>query len=62
MATGSYVDPKTGKVTLNSFYTDWSPDEVWVTGTRRAMDLAVNSATLGDVRFPVCGPLTFRHG
>jgi hypothetical protein len=56
MATGSYVDPKTGKVTLNNFYTDWSPDQVWVKGTRRAMDLGVNSATFGDVPFSSLRP------
>ena len=55
-ATGSYVDPKTGNVTLNSFYTDWSADQVCVPGTRRAMDLAVNSVTFGNVPFSSLRP------
>jgi integrase len=51
MHTGSYVDPKHGKVTLASFYAEWSKHQVWVPSTRRAMDLAVNGATFGDVPF-----------
>ncbi|WKX00243.1 MULTISPECIES: site-specific integrase [Rhodococcus] len=47
--TGSYVDPRKGKVTFTSFYREWSTRQVWVPGTTRAMDLAVNSTTFGDV-------------
>jgi integrase len=49
--TGTYVDPRLGKTTLASFYREWSRNQVWVPGTRRAMDLAVNSATFGGVAF-----------
>lgn len=49
--TGTYVDPRSGKVTFASYYKEWSSDQVWVPGTRRAMDLAANSVTFGDVAF-----------
>jgi hypothetical protein len=47
--TGTYVDPQLGKITLRSFYRDWSARQVWVSGTRHAMDLAANSVTFSDV-------------
>jgi integrase len=50
-SNGTYVDPKSGKTTLASFYREWSSHQVWVPGTRRAMDLAVNSVPFGDVSF-----------
>ena len=56
LETGTYVDPKLGKVTLSSFYREWSTHQVWVPGTRRAMDLAVNSVTFGGIAF--AGPAT----
>jgi integrase len=49
---GTYVDPKSGKTTIASFYQEWSTHQVWVPGTQRAMDLAVNSVTFGNVPFP----------
>ncbi|HUO36815.1 MAG TPA: site-specific integrase [Mycobacterium sp.] len=45
--TGSYVDPQLGKITFNSFYREWSGRQVWVSGTRHAMDLAADSVTFG---------------
>lgn len=51
MFTGTYVDPRLGRTTLAGFYHQWSKHQVWVPGTRRAMDLAVKSATFGDVPF-----------
>src|SRR5689334_16147023 len=42
--TGNYIDPRFGKTTLASFYREWSKRQVWVGGTRSAMNLAVNSA------------------
>lgn len=47
--TGSYVDPRLGKSTFASFYSEWSIRQVWVSGTRHAMDLAAGSVTFGDV-------------
>jgi hypothetical protein len=49
--TGNYVDPRHGKVTFTSFYREWSTRQVWVPGTRRAMDLSANSVTFGDLGF-----------
>lgn len=46
---GNYVDPERGKVTFASFYKEWSERQVWVSGTRHAMDLASNSATFGSL-------------
>lgn len=48
---GTWVDPRLGKTTLASFYQERSSHQVWVPGTRRAMDLAVNSATFGNMAF-----------
>lgn len=35
VVTGSYVDPKSGKVTLNRFFSDWSQRQIWAPGTVR---------------------------
>jgi integrase len=43
MVRGDYVDPRAGSVTLHAFYEDWATRQVWATGTRRAMNLAVGS-------------------
>jgi integrase len=51
VVTGSYVDPKSGKVTLNSFFADWSQRQLWAAGTAKAMSLAVRSCSFGDVEF-----------
>src|SRR6478609_7716258 len=47
--TGSYVDPRLGKVTFNSFYKEWSQRQVWESGTRHAMDLAANSVAFANI-------------
>ncbi len=47
--TGSYVDPKLGKVTLASYYRDWKSRQVWVSGTLHSMDQSMKSVTFGDV-------------
>ena len=49
--TGSYIDPKLGKVTFRSYYEEWATLQTWVAGTRRAMDLAVYSVSFGGVAF-----------
>jgi len=46
---GTYVDPNAGRVTFTSFYEDWRERQVWVPGTRRAMDLAAGSVAFGNV-------------
>jgi integrase len=51
VVTGAYVDPKSGRVTLNTFFAEWSPRQIWAAGTAKAMSLAVRSCTFGDVEF-----------
>jgi integrase len=48
-ATGTYVDPKRGKVTFSSFYREWSSRQVWVSGTTHQMDLAANTVTFNNI-------------
>lgn len=55
IVTGSYVDPKAGRVTLESFYTEWAARQVWVHSTTEAMTMTVQSAPfaklpIGQVR------------
>ncbi|TFC84853.1 tyrosine-type recombinase/integrase [Cryobacterium sp. TMT4-31] len=47
--TGTYVSPAAGKVTLRAFYLVWAERQIWETGTRRAMDLAVRSCTFEGI-------------
>jgi integrase len=49
IVTGTYADPKAGKISLAAFYKGWSEPQLWTPGTRRAMDLAVKSVTFGDI-------------
>lgn len=49
VVTGTYVDPRTSKVTLESFFAEWSTRQVWAAGTATAMSLAVRSCTFTDV-------------
>lgn len=46
VVTGAYVDPRAGRTTLGDFYRGWADRQVWETGTRTAMDLAVRSSAL----------------
>jgi integrase len=49
VVTGVYVDPKAGKVTFDTYFTQWSARQVWAPGTVLAMKLAARSTTFGDV-------------
>jgi hypothetical protein len=49
VVTGQYVDPEAGRITLERSFRDWSRRQVWVTGTRDAMGLAVKSCTFANV-------------
>lgn len=51
LVTGQYVDPRAGRMTFGTFYRGWSDRQVWETGTRTAMDLAVRSSELDS--FPL---------
>lgn len=50
VATGGHVAPRVGRVTVQAYYDDWSARQVWATGTRKAMDLALRSSGLGPRR------------
>ncbi len=56
LVTGNYVDPRFGKVTFASFYREWSRRQVWVPGTRQAMNLAAGSVSFADVPFAELRP------
>ena len=49
VVTGSYVDPKSGKITFAAYFEQWSARQVWVLGTVLAMKLAVRSTTFSDM-------------
>jgi integrase len=49
LVTGTYVDPRAGRILLGGFYREFADRQVWQTNTRAAMDLAVRSAGLADV-------------
>jgi len=48
VVTGSYVDPRAGRVTFSQFYRDWAGRQIWAPGTQRAMDLAA-ATTFADL-------------
>jgi integrase len=47
VASGAHVAPRLSKITVQAFYDDWSRRQVWASGTRTAMDLAMRSSDLG---------------
>lgn len=49
LVTGTYVDPKLGKITYLSYYVVWSSRQVWVHHTRRAMDKQAQDVPVGGV-------------
>lgn len=49
IVTGTYVDPKAGRVTFRTFYADWSGRQVWVPSTRVGADHATSSVPFADV-------------
>ena len=51
VVAGTYVDPKSGRVALNSFLVEWAQRQLWAAGTSKAISLAVRSCSFGDVEF-----------
>ncbi|UFS58916.1 tyrosine-type recombinase/integrase [Subtercola endophyticus] len=47
--SGTYVDPRAGKVTLTSYFAEWSSRQVWAPRTARNMSLAVRTCTFADI-------------
>jgi hypothetical protein len=56
VVTGQYVESEAGRITLERSFRDWSRRQVWVTGTRDAMGLAVKSCTFANVELRVIRP------
>jgi integrase len=48
VVTGTYADPKAGKVTFAAFFGEWSTRQVWAPGTVLAMSLAARSVPFGS--------------
>lgn len=48
VVTGTYADPKAGKVTFAAFFGEWSARQVWAPGTVLAMSLAARSVPFID--------------
>lgn len=49
VVTGTYVDPRAGRVTFDAFMREWAARQVWETSTVTAMDLLRRSVTFGPV-------------
>lgn len=47
--TGTHVDPSAGRITLATYFVEWSTRQVWARGTATAMSLAVRRCTFADV-------------
>lgn len=47
--TGTYVNPREGKVSFQQFYDDWSPRQLWLPSTRLNADLAVGSVHFAEL-------------
>lgn len=58
LATGSYVDPRAGKVTLSAWHEVWAARQVGSASTARSVDLAVRSCTFRGVPL---GRVTLGH-
>lgn len=48
VVTGTYADPKSGRITFAAFFGEWSARQVWAPGTVLAMSLAARSVPFGD--------------
>ena len=46
--TGTFVNPRDGRTTFASYFTEWSKRQIWTHGTLKAMELTVKSATFAD--------------
>lgn len=49
LLTGTFVDPKSGKVTLATFFEDWSGRQVWAPSTLRTARIAMKGCTFTQV-------------
>lgn len=49
VVTGTYVDPRAGKMTFATWWKEWSERQVWTDGTREAAQQAADSVTFATV-------------
>lgn len=49
VVTGTYVNPRAGRVTFGAFAAEWASRQVWETSTDRAMHFVLRSVTFGRV-------------
>ncbi|MBP1241718.1 integrase [Frigoribacterium sp. PvP120] len=47
--TGTYVDPRDSRVTLASFYAEWSQRQVWAAGTARVVNISVRDCSFASI-------------
>jgi hypothetical protein len=48
VVTGTYADPKAGRITFAAFFGEWSARQVWAPGTVLAMSLAARSVPFAE--------------
>jgi integrase len=48
VVTGQYVDPKAGRVTFGTWFSQWAERQVWARGTRLKAEQALASTTFSD--------------
>lgn len=49
VVTGTYVDPKAGRIAFRDWFADWSSRQVWAPGTTAAASQAAGTVTFADV-------------
>lgn len=49
VGSGTYVDPKAGKVTFRGWFEQWSGAQVWTAGTRAAAQQAADCTTFSEM-------------
>jgi integrase len=49
VVTGQYIDPRAGRVTFETFYTEWAARQVWEATTVLAMDLAARNVPFAQL-------------
>ena len=53
---GTWVDPRSGRVTFEEYFETWAARQVWVGGTVKAMSLAVRTTTFADMELRTIRP------
>jgi integrase len=49
IVTGEYVDPRAGRITFRSFYSEWSKRQIWQSNTTEVMAFVVNQFPYADL-------------